>query len=155
MPVRRAGRRPAFTDINAWLLRTDYIAYLTPTFLPSEPETTVKTTLRPVGRTRCQPRHQRESRRGPAQGGQGPGDTEYQVLLVAVGKIAPVHPDVWEYDSAIAHRVSLVLTVVSGSLGMNSAAGLGLAGMAERAALYAARSAPAPHRAAAGPPTRP
>jgi hypothetical protein len=31
-------------------------------------------------------------------GRQGPGDTEHQVLLVAEGKIALVHPDVWEYD---------------------------------------------------------
>ena len=56
--------------------------------------------MRRSGRV-AEPGAQRTHQRGGVEvlpGRQGPGDAEHQVLLVAEGKIAPVHPYVWEYD---------------------------------------------------------
>src|SRR5215213_8589115 len=66
---RPAGASPdgaALTAITS-LLHTSYIAHLMPDFLPSEPETTVNTALRPVGRTRCPAHAPAWWRRGPAR----------------------------------------------------------------------------------------
>ncbi|GAA2457731.1 hypothetical protein GCM10010191_91860 [Actinomadura vinacea] len=66
---RPAGASPdgaALTAITS-LLHTGYIAYLDAYFIPSEPETTVNTVLRPVGRTMCPAHAPAWWRRGPAR----------------------------------------------------------------------------------------
>src|SRR4051794_11312320 len=66
---RPAGASPdgaALTAITS-LLHTGCIAYLDDCFLPSEPETTVNTVLRPVGRTMCPAHAPAWWRRGPAR----------------------------------------------------------------------------------------
>ncbi|ROO63170.1 hypothetical protein EDC02_5188 [Micromonospora sp. Llam0] len=66
--------------------------------------------------------------------------TEHQVLLVAEGEFSSVTQTCGSTTSAACAPYALVLTVVSGSLGMKwtppGDAGLGLGGMAEGAVSY-------------------